>query len=298
MRLQQRPIQLKIQRLEMGDAFPVRIMGILNLSPESFYPGSVVPPGELVARARAMIENGASILDLGGRSTAPWATAISVAEEARRVEGALERLFSGLDTGEVLISIDTQYREVAERALEICARNGKDGLFLLNDVSGLRADPGLASWLAAVDRPVVLMAGHGRPGDSLGVRQARRDLAASMRILARLGYRVRERVIVDPGIGHWVPEKTSVYDFELVRELAAFRSLGQPILVGLSRKSFLADGDKGIPPELRYQGTLAATAIAVAHGAHVVRTHDLTPETLEAVRIGEQVRGARLAAGA
>jgi len=278
-------IELRIHTLDIGDAHPVRVMGVLNVSPESFYAGSVRSVPELGRAARLMIDAGATMLDLGGRSTAPRSAVITVAEELGRVERALQALFGGCELGDTLVSVDTQHRVVAERAYELFRAAGKERQFVLNDVSCLRTDPTLTAFVAETACPLILMAAHERPGDSLGVEETLRDLRRGLETLASAGVDVGSRVIVDPAVGKWTREKIARYDCEVLRELERFRSLGLPILVAISRKSFIGEILGEPDPARRLAGTQAATAIAVANGAHIVRTHDVTRETLDTVRV-------------
>lgn len=283
-------ISLRIHTLWIGDHYPVRLMGVLNVSPESFYPGSVSTPETLAHRARAMIDAGATMLDIGGRSTAPRSAVISVEEELRRVALSLEALFGECDIGQTVVSVDTQYRAVAESAHARFAAAGKADQFVVNDVSCLRADPTLAPWIAQVGCPAILMAAHDRPGDSLGIAQTIGDLQHGLDKLGRLGVDPATRVIVDPAIGKWSREKTARYDCELIRDLGAFRRLGCPLLVGISRKSFIGEILGEPDPANRLPGTQAATAIAVFRGAHVVRTHDVNRETVQIARVARSIR--------
>ena len=283
-------ISLRIHKLGIGDRYPVRLMGVLNVSPESFYPGSVSTFATVAQRAREMIGFGATMLDLGGRSTAPRSPRISLEEELERVTRSLEALFGECDIGDTVVSVDTQYRLVAEAAYARFVAAGKAGQFVLNDVSCLRADPTLAPWIARVGCHAILMAAHDRPGDSRGVPETIADLERGLTELGRLGVDLSSRVIVDPAIGKWTKEKTARYDCELIRDLEAFRRLGCPLLVGISRKSFIGEILGEPDPANRLAGTQAATAIAVFRGAHVVRTHDVSPETLQIVRVARAIR--------
>lgn len=285
-----REISLRIHTLDIGDRYPVRIMGVLNLSPESFYDASVVQAPGVAHRALQMIRGGAEILDLGGRSTAPKSPSISVGEELERVKAGLEALLSGGALGDTLLSVDTQYAVVADLAYGLMRAAGKAEQFLLNDVSCLRTDPGLAAWAARVGCPVILMASHERPGDSLGVEQTLEDLEHGIRAMEAHSANARSRLIVDPAIGLWSAGKTARWDCEILRELPRFRSFGLPILVGISRKSFIGEILSRPDPRERLAGTLAATAVAVRSGAHIVRTHDVTPDTVDTVRIAEAIR--------
>ncbi|NMC08601.1 MAG: dihydropteroate synthase [Candidatus Lokiarchaeota archaeon] len=281
---------IKLHGLDIGDGFPVRVMGVLNLSQESFFKQSVVHPASILAVASDMIEKGASFLDVGGRSTAPNARPITVAEERERVVNALNMLLPGLENDKILISIDTQYKVVAASALEIFEANGMGDQFVLNDVCGLHADPELASWLAGTGKPCILMASHGRPGDSLGIQQTIEDLEASLDMLESRGYNTKQRVIVDPAVGKWIPDKIPAFDLELINHLDAFRVIGLPILVAISRKSFIGEILEERDPGKRLQGSLSATAIAVFNGAHVIRTHDVTRETMDTIKVAQAIR--------
>jgi dihydropteroate synthase len=283
-------LSLRIHTLWIGDNHPVRLMGVLNVSPESFYQGSVSTPQTLARRARAMIDAGATMLDVGGRSTAPRSAAISVEEELRRVSLALDSLFGECDIGETVVSVDTQYRAVAERAHSRFVAAGKTAQLVVNDVSCLRADPTLAPFIAQVGCPAILMAAHDRPGDSLGIPQTIADLERGLEELDRLGVDHATRVIVDPAIGRWSKEKTARYDCELIRDLEAFRRLGCPLLVGISRKSFIGEILGEPDPANRLPGTQAATAVAVFGGAHIVRTHDVDRDTVQIVRVARSIR--------
>lgn len=283
-------IHLRIHGLDIGDGFPVRIMGVLNVSQESFYKRSVVDPGGILEKARAMIAGGATMLDVGGRSTAPNVQPISVDEERTRVITALESLLPRLRNDRVLVSIDTQFEAVAASALDIFRSSGMEGQFVINDVSGLHADPGLSRWIAMTGKPCIIMASHGKPGDSLGVVQTITDLERSISMLRALGYDAGQKVIVDPAIGRWIPEKVPAYDLDLLHELERFRAIGLPLLVAISRKSFIGEvlGEKN--PDNRLYGSLSATAIAVLKGAHVVRTHDVSKETTDTIKVAESIR--------
>ncbi|HME52273.1 MAG TPA: dihydropteroate synthase [Candidatus Lokiarchaeia archaeon] len=285
-------IHIQIHGLAIGDDHPVRVMGVLNVSGESFYKKSVVQPKDIHVKAREMIDNGATMLDVGGRSTAPTAPSISVAEEKKRVEAALNALLPKLENDAVLISVDTQYKDVADYALKTFERHGMDEQFILNDVSGLHGDPELAPWIADVGKSVIIMASHEKPGDSLGIDQAINDLTGSIALLENLDYDTTQ-VIVDPAIGHWIPEKVPEYDLELLNRLQAFRSLGHCILVAISRKSFIGE-ILAAKPDDRFHGTLSATAIAVFNGAHVIRTHDVNKETIDVIKIAEAIKHKQL----
>jgi dihydropteroate synthase len=283
-------IHVNINDLDIGDRYPVRVMGVLNVSQESFYKRSVVDARLIQERARTMITNGASFLDVGGRSTAPNVKPITVDEEGARVVQALNALLPMIADDKVLVSIDTQFQDVAERALQIFRANSMEKRLVINDVSGLHADSGLARWITDNNVPCILMASHGKAGDSLGIEQTISDIKHSMSLLDTRSYHMKEKVIIDPAIGRWIPAKLPAFDLELVHELPTFRSIGAPILVAISRKSFIGEilGEKD--PENRFFGTLSATAIAVFNGAHVVRTHDVNKETIDTIKVAEAIK--------
>jgi dihydropteroate synthase len=160
-------------------------------------------------------------------------------------------------------------------------------------VSCLCTDPSLADWICDIDKPVILMAAHDRPGDSLGIKQTVEDLKRGIETLERKGLSTASRVIIDPAVGRWIPEKHPPYDCEIIARLDEFRVLGQPILAGISRKSFIGSILEKKDPAARYQGTLTATAIAVFNGAHIIRTHDITAETRDTVILAKAIRNQR-----
>lgn len=288
--MKNKKICIKINKLAIGDDYPVRVMGILNLSPESFYKDSFIESRKIIDTVKSMVENGATLLDIGGRSTAPHAVKISAEQEINRVSKALNTIFENYETSNTLISIDTQYRLVAESALKIFKQYKKDKYFILNDVSALNTDPTLADWLAATKKPVILMASHNVPGDSLGMKQTIFDLKKAITKLKAKNYNTEKNVIIDPAIGRWIPEKTPEYDLESIYRLREFRQLGQPLLVGISRKSFIGAVLNKNDPKDRLSGTLAATAIAVFNGVHIIRTHDVTTETIESIKIAQAIK--------
>ncbi|MHA1267130.1 MAG: dihydropteroate synthase [Candidatus Helarchaeota archaeon] len=273
------PLAVDIAGVQIGNSSPIRIMGIINLSPESFYSKSVYTrPMEVLQQAREMLEEGCDFLDIGGRSTAPGVTSISIQEEKERVLPILKTLVKECP---VPISIDTQYAEVAHRALELGAQ-------IVNDVSGLRTDPQLLSIVKEFDCPLIVMASKKVPGDCLTMDEILNALkwAIHQTIQAEIN---PTNLIIDPGIGRWVAHKTYEYNIKIINELKQLQTLRKPILVGISRKSFIGDILQLPDPADRLIGTLAATAIAVYNGAHIIRTHDVK-ETREAIGVAESFR--------
>jgi len=264
--------------IKVGDLEPVRLMGVINLSQESFYKGSVVSPNEALAAARRLQEEGAEIIDLGAVSTAPGSPPISEERERERLFPSLKEIADNLD---VVISADTQRAKIAEEALAC-------GAACINDVSGLR-DPDMASKVAEYDGSLIIMASDQRPG----------DLPALSQIIPHLGERVREatragvdldKISIDPGIGKWMPERTAAQDLAILDGFDRLRIIGRPVMAALSRKSFIGESLKIPDPGERLAGSLAATAVAVYQGAHIVRTHDISASR-EAIAMATAIRG-------
>jgi dihydropteroate synthase len=273
--------------LEIGDNYPTIVMGVINLSPESFYKGSIYGNAKKLESAiKNMISNGAAMLDLGARSTAPWAEKISIEEEINRMELAMNNVCKIIPNN-IILSIDTQYRRIAQRALEISAKFKKK--IIINDVSCLKTDPDLADFVTEHDLPIILMASREVPGDLLTIDEIRHEFNKTVELLVSKGYD-EKKIILDPGIGRWVDKKTSEFDLKIIGNLSMLRSFNKPILVAISRKSFIG-ATLNIPePEKRLNGTLSATAIAVYKGAHIIRTHDVSNQLIETIKMAEEIR--------
>jgi len=266
-----------ISGIKVGDVHPVRIMGVINISRESFYKDSVIKQENIVAYAEKMVAEGAVFLDVGGRSTWPLGDKISKEEERKRLVPSLELLLNNID---VPISVDTQYADLAKDALEM-------GAHIINDVSGLTNDPLMAEVIGEYQCPVVVMASNKVPGDPIGMNKVLKSL---INIIQKAGKNdiASDKIIIDPAIGRWIPQKIPEYDFATIRKLECLKVLGKPILVAISRKSFIGEVvDK--PPAGRLVGSLAATAIAVYNGAHIIRTHDVT-DTVDAIKVAESIK--------
>jgi len=268
--------------LEVGDEFPVRLAGAINVSPESFYRGSVATGEDsLRVMAEQMVAEGADALDIGAMSTAPYLkTEITEAEEIQRLTWAIGIVRKMVG---VPISADTKRSRVALAALDA-------GANIINDVSGLRHDPGMAEMVARRARGVILMASETDPSARDPIETVRGLLEESLQVVWKAGL-PDHRVVLDPGIGFFRQAAIPwhVWDCQLLRRLAELRSLGRPLLVGVSRKSFIGKIIGQADPGDRLAGSLAATAIAVLNGAHLIRTHDVGP-TREAVRMAEALR--------
>jgi dihydropteroate synthase len=274
-----REVPVEVGEIRIGSRYPVRIMGVVNLSPESFYQASVVEgEASLVAKVKSMTERGADIIDIGGVSSSPrniyQRESVGIKQEIERVSEALEAL-RGITS--VPVSIDTTSAEVAEVALDL-------GADMVNDVSGLTGDPRMADLVSDRGAPVVIMASCGERCASVQI--ALESLKKSLEIASEAKI-CRDRVIVDPGIGFGKPSRV---DFDILRNLRFFTYLGHPVLIGLSRKAFIGQELDQESPSSRLLGSIAATSLAVFNGADMIRTHDVL-ETLVAVRIGEATRG-------
>jgi dihydropteroate synthase len=277
-------VDTTIAGITVGDVHPVRIMGAINLSRESFYKGSVTEQENVVPAAEQMVAEGADFIDVGARSTWPLADKITKEEERRRLIPALEQLTGNLD---VPISVDTQCADLASEALEMGAR-------IINDVSGLTADPGMAEVVHEYGCPVVVMASDRVPGDVIGMDSVMQSLDRIIKKAEDTSI-APEQIIIDPAIGKWVPEKVPIYDFETIDQLERLKVFGKPVLAAISRKSLIGEVlDK--PPADRLMGSIAATAIAVYKGAHIIRTHDVAG-TVDAIRVAEAIKGRNITAG-
>ncbi|MFW9971592.1 MAG: dihydropteroate synthase [Candidatus Odinarchaeota archaeon] len=273
--------------LEIGDNFPTIIMGVINLSPESFYKGSVyMEPEKIRAAASEMITNGAQILDIGGRSTAPWSEKITIEEEIHRVKIAVENVCE-IIPDKTIISIDTQYRNVAEVAFNIISQKHKK--MIINDVSCLKSDPSIVDFIVEKNLPIIIMASKKIPGDLCTMDEIVTEFKNTIKILKKKGYD-ENKIILDPGIGHWIKEKIHTYDLKIIGTLKELKRLNKAILVAISRKSFIGTTLNIPDPEDRLIGSLSATAIAVFNGAHLVRTHDVTQNLKETIKMAEEIR--------
>ncbi|TES86161.1 dihydropteroate synthase [Candidatus Aerophobetes bacterium] len=261
----------------------VVVMGILNVTPDSFYDGGrYTGEDEALARVEEMIGEGADIIDVGGESVRPGVDPIGLDEELGRVIPVIEKIKRQFS---IPICVDTYKAEVARQAIE-------EGAEMVNDISALRFDPDLRKIVAGYGVPVVLMHIKGTPKnmqdnpryDSL-MEEIISYLDSSIKLAEEAGADGRG-IIVDPGIGFG---KTTAHNLEILRRLEELASLGKPILVGLSRKSFIGNV-LGLPQEERLEGGLAATCMAVWRGARLVRTHDVSP-TRRAVDMVQAILG-------
>ncbi|MFW9946705.1 MAG: dihydropteroate synthase [Candidatus Odinarchaeota archaeon] len=275
------------ESLEIGDDHPTIIMGVLNLSPESFYKGSIYDDlSQMKTAALEMINNGATILDLGARSTAPWSNKITIEEEISRFTPAMENLCKIIPK-HIIISVDTQFSQVAHKAYKISKKYEKK--IIINDVSCLKTDPTLKNFIIENEIPIIIMASKKLPGDLLTIDEITKEFSLTIKDLVQKGYN-ETKIILDPGIGHWIEEKTHIYDIKIIHNLSKLRSLNKPILVAISRKSFIGTTLDKPDPNDRLDGTLSATSIAVFNGAHIVRTHDVNEQLLDIVKMAREIR--------
>jgi dihydropteroate synthase len=258
------------------------IMGIVNVTPDSFFDGGRrLDAAKAVTDGTAMAASGANIIDIGGESTRPGARPVSEAEELARVLPVIRGLRREVN---VPISIDTYKSSVARAALD-------GGADIVNDISALRFDPKMVSLVAAEGVPVVLMHMQGTPrtmqqepqyGDV--VREVRDFLATQLYGAMDAGV-APEAIILDPGIGFG---KTVEHNLQLLRGLPMLAALGQPLLVGVSRKAFIGKILNSLPGD-RLEGSVAAAVAAALAGASILRVHDVA-ETCKAVKIADAIR--------
>jgi len=270
-------------RLELGPR--TLIMGILNVTPDSFSDGGTYfHPEKAVKRAVEMVEAGADIIDIGGESTRPFSETITPEDEIQRVVPVIEAVAPRIT---VPISIDTTKATVAEKAI-------KAGASIINDIGALRMDPGIADVAAHYNVPMILMHMQGIPRN-MQLEPHYDDLLAEIDAFLENAIQTaenhgisRSQLIIDPGIGFG---KTIGHNLQILRDLDYFEKLGRPVLIGPSRKAFIrnilktdnkTELDPGHP--LVETGTQAALAVAIMKGAHIVRVHDVA-NTCATVRL-------------
>ncbi len=257
------------------------VMGILNVTPDSFSGDGIISRGDVVqaalSQADEFLASGADLLDVGGESTRPGSAAVSANEELERVIPVIHALHKTFP--DALISIDTYKAQVAEEAI-------RAGAHIINDVWGLRADPELAHVAAKYNVPVILMHNRSNPAsvdvrERLGnayigseyqnlIEDVKRELLESVALAKNAGVN-ESHIVLDPGIGFG---KTREHNLELINRLDEIRSLGYPILLGPSRKSFIGF-TLDLPPDQRVEGTAATVSVGITRGADIIRVHDV-----------------------
>ena len=244
------------------------VMGIVNVTPDSFSDGGdFLAADQAIRHGRALIDEGADILDVGGESTRPGATPVPPEEELRRVEPVVRALAAA----GAVVSIDTRHAQVMAAALAAGAR-------IVNDVSALAGEPDSLRVAARAQAPVVLM--H-MPGDPRTMQDNPSYRLASLDVLEHLAGRVeacvaagipRERIVVDPGIGFG---KRSAHNLEIMARLALFHALGSGVMLGLSRKGLIGSVGGAVAPKERMPGSVAGALYGVSQGVQIVRVHDV-----------------------
>jgi dihydropteroate synthase len=267
------------------------LVGVVNVTPDSFSDGGVYfEPAAAIEHGLQLLSDGADVLDVGGESTRPGAERVSEEEEQRRVLPVVRELAAA----GAVVSVDTTRASTATAALDV-------GAAVVNDVSGGTADPAMAGVVAAAGVPYVLMHGRGPSvdmqsravyGDVAG--EVRDELAARLDAVVSVGMR-REQVVLDPGIGF---AKTGDHNWELLAHLGVVAALGRPLLVGVSRKTFLGRvlaAPDGTPRPVggRDAASVGFAALLAADGVWGVRSHEVA-WTLDALRVGAALRAARL----
>lgn len=276
--------RLKLPSLTLRLGERTLVMGVLNVTPDSFSDGGKFhQPERAIEHALAMERAGADVLDIGGESTRPGSEETPPSEELNRILPVLEGLRGRL---KIPVSVDTRRSTVAELAI-------RAGAQIINDVSGLRSDPGIAEVAARHRVPLILMHMRGDPRTmQYGpfARDVIKDVMQGLRksvAIARKSGVAKSQIILDPGIGFG---KSYAQNYELLQKLPLLAKLGHPLLVGASRKGFLgatlARDGKSAPPEERIWGTAATVTASILHGAHIVRVHDVA-EMVQVARVAD-----------
>jgi dihydropteroate synthase len=265
--------QCTINGILIGDPAPARIMGVINCSPESFFKGSFREGGDILETAHKMVKDGADIIDLGGRSTAPLAPKVSTEQEKERMLCALAEL----EGSGITISVDTMHPDVLERCLRY-------DVHAINDINGL-ANPEYARLVADSGLAAVLMASRTVPGDSTTIKET---FLALEKVVSRCREYGIDEFVLDPAIGLWTPERNVAFDWELCSNFAAFSSFKRPLLAAVSRKTFIGDLLNHSDPEGRLAGSIAVTTHLLEAGADIIRTHDVR-ETADTIKVFEKM---------
>ena len=276
--------RLKLNRATLVLGERTLVMGVLNVTPDSFSDGSkFLTLDQAVDAGLAMERDGADILDIGGESTRPGSEGVSAAEELARLLPVLQALRGRL---KIPISVDTQKASVAEIAIGAGAQ-------ILNDISGLKNDPRLAEVAAKFRVPIILMHMRGKPRtmqEQPFAQDVWKNVVGGLRKSIAEARRVgvqKSQIILDPGIGFG---KSYLQNYELLAKLPQLAKLGYPLLVGTSRKGFLgatlARNGKSAPPGERIWGTAATVTASILNGAHIVRVHDVR-EMVQVARVSD-----------
>jgi len=252
--------------LELGEKTVV--CGILNITPDSFFDGGLYNnKRKAIERARQLVHEGAEMLDIGGASSRPGADPVAADEERKRIMPVLEALVDEVD---ILISVDTYRSQIAKEALEI-------GVDIINDITSLGEDPDMAYVVAESGAGMVLMHMQGSPS-TMQKNPKYDDVIAEISSFLQEAFNTatasgidKDKIAIDPGIGFG---KRPEHNLEIIRRLSELRDLGQPIFIGVSRKSIIGDV-LNLPLDERIEGTAALVACSIMNGANIVRVHDV-----------------------
>ena len=255
---------LKCGKYSLGIGKKTHIMGVLNVTPDSFSGDGITNAENAVEKAKEMVEEGADIIDVGGESTRPFSKPISELDEWKRVGPVLKKLMKEVD---VPVSIDSYKPMIVKKALD-------SGASIINDISGLR-NKEMVKTAAKYDVPVIIMHMKGTPRN-MQKKPEYRDVVGEIFSFfeKRIEYAENngvDKIIIDPGIGFG---KNLEHNLEIIRRLKEFKSLGKPLLVGPSRKSFIGQ-ILDLPAGKRLEGTLASAALCINNGADIIRVHDV-----------------------
>ncbi len=268
---------LKCGKYSLGIGKKTYIMGILNVTPDSFSGDGITNIENAVEKAKKMVEEGADIIDVGGESTRPFSKTVSEKEEWRRVGPVLKKLIDEVD---VPVSIDSYKPNIVKKALDI-------GAGIINDISGLR-NKEMVKIAAKYDVPVIIMHMKGTPRN-MQKKTEYEDVVGEIFSFfeKRIEYAEKngvDKIIIDPGIGFG---KNLEHNLEIIRRLKEFKSLGKPLLVGPSRKSFIGQ-ILALPAGERLEGTLASVALCINNGADIIRVHDVK-ECVRVARVMDRI---------
>lgn len=281
-------MKLRWHTFELDLSSKTHIMGILNVTPDSFSDGGMyLEPEKAVDHGLRLQDEGADIIDIGGESTRPGSDPVPEEEELRRVIPVIKKLSQKI---KIPISIDTYKSRVAREALEA-------GATIVNDISGLRADPEMKKVIAKYRVPVVIMHIKGTP-KTMQTNPVYEALIPEIMDYLREGIKIaldagvpEDLIIIDPGIGFG---KTFDQNLEIINRLKEFTYLEKPLLIGPSRKAFIGKILGDVPPAMRLEGTLAAVAVAIFNGANIVRVHDVK-ETVMVAKVVDAIKRERVA---
>lgn len=280
-------MKIQWQNFSLDFSKKTYIMGILNVTPDSFSDGGLFfSEKNAIEHAIKLVEDGADIIDIGGESTRPGSEPVSVEEELRRTIPVIKAISKEI---KVPISIDTYKAEVAKQALDV-------GASIVNDISGLTFDPNMPKVVAEYSVPVIIMHIKGRPRDMQQnpqyealIPEIMDYLRISMRLANKFGIS-DDKIIIDPGIGFG---KTFEHNLEIIKNLKEFTLLEKPIAIGVSRKAFIGKILGDVAPSERLEGTAAAIAISIFNGANIVRVHDVR-EISKVVNVADAIKRGKI----